>query len=83
VTVHLERPGRIELARGDLREPVDLPAGQSRLEIRETDARRVLRVDGVEIRRRRLPVDHRRGTVGLGVAAGTDARFDDLMIEEI
>ena len=40
-----------------------------------------LTMDGEERRRERLPIDHRRGAIGLGVAAGTDARFDDLSIE--
>ena len=41
---------------------------------------RVLLVDGREVRRRPLFIDHRGGAVGLGVAAGVTARFDDLAI---
>jgi hypothetical protein len=80
VTARLDRPGTVRLQRGDLREAVDLPAGESRVEIEEDEAARVIRVDGREVRRRPLFVDQRRGAIGLGVAAGVTARFDDLEI---
>jgi hypothetical protein len=67
--------------RNELLRRVPVPAGTHRIALRETAQRQAFTVDGKEVAHFEPPIDHRGGAIGLGVAAGGEAWFDDVRLE--
>jgi hypothetical protein len=79
--VRLSTPGAVLIQRNELFRSVSVPAGMHAVELVETPAAQVVRVDGHPAGRWTPLIDHRGGAVGLGVPAGGEAWFDDVAVE--
>ena len=80
-TVDFLRAGQIAVQRNELLKKIDVPKGRSRITLRERPGSQVFFVGDREVARLKPTIDHQGGAIGLGVGAGCEGDFDDIVLE--
>lgn len=80
-TADVLRPGQVAVQRNELLQKFNVPKGRSRITLRERPGSQVFFVGDREVARLTPTIDHQGGAIGIGVGPGSEADFDDFVLE--